>query len=242
MDKVQEAIKCAKCREVLSVPIILPCGHSICKKHTETDEEQILCEQCFIWHPNKGFFENKALQKIIASHIASMDLGNVHKEAKSSCEKLRDVLDQIDLVLKDPNFCIYEKISGLKNRIILKNEEFKIKLEEVTQKLLNYVEKYDDDCKHYLNTENYKKTSETILQMKKNGGKKLEQCLSTLNELKFNESEWKQIQTETEQKCNEFKQKLNEFKDVLLLHRLKQNESNIIIFENIQVNSIFERL
>lgn len=242
MDKISTSLKCVFCTEILLKPVTLPCGHSICQKHTETNNERITCAQCGSNHLNKGFCVSEALEKIIASQLASLDFGNVHKEARSSCAKLRDVLDRITLVLKDPNFYTHEEINELKNRIVLKNEEFKFKLEEATQKLLDSLEKYNDNCKQYLNSVDYEKNANIMLEARNEAEKELEERLLILNEIKLNESDWKQIQADTDQKCNDLKQKLNEFQQQLLLERLEENKRNINMFEKINVDSIFENL
>ena len=85
MDKVLEAIKCAKCCKILSNPVLLPCGESICKCHINDDKstQSVMCNECNVVHSNWSFPENKALSKMIAAQIGSLDFGQLTKKQRN---------------------------------------------------------------------------------------------------------------------------------------------------------------
>lgn len=239
MDKIANAIKCVNCKEVFSKPLILPCGHSICKKHTETEDEKIRCERCESNHLNKGFSVNEALEEIVASQIASMDFGNVHKEARQSCDQLCATLAQIDLILKDPDYYTHEMIDGLINRVHVKSEMLKVQLEEIIQEALHKLQEYKSKCKQYVKSSEYATRKEVLQQENVESQAELDKCSIYLNQLKFDEAEWKKIQMNSDQKCSDLVNKLACFKKLLLLSEFEKNEREVNFFENINLDSIF---
>jgi hypothetical protein len=118
MNMISNAIKCVVCKHVLTSPVLLPCGDSVCKKHTIDAKGPILCTTCDIEHqipPNGGFLANKGLAEIIAAQIGNIDFGIEHRQAKYSCQHFDELLAQIEDILKDPYNFTYEAIGCLKN-------------------------------------------------------------------------------------------------------------------------------
>lgn len=76
MDKVLNALKCVNCREILSNPVMIPCGHTICEKHTQINENKIVCLECGIQHE---IVLNKSVAEMINAQLAAFDFGDRHK-------------------------------------------------------------------------------------------------------------------------------------------------------------------
>jgi hypothetical protein len=144
MNKLSNAIKCVNCRQALNSPVLLPCGCSLCKKHTIDVKGPITCYSCEIDHPvppNGGFPHNKALDDIIDAQICNLDFGKEHQEAKHSCENLDELLSKIEELINDPSNFTYEAIGCLKSVVQLKGEEMKMKIDE---KMTNFISKLDE--------------------------------------------------------------------------------------------------
>ena len=153
MESILNAIKCAICHEILESPVFLPCSCNICKKHvSDHSMDLIRCEICGVEHriPTNGFHPNKSLQMIIKTEIANLDFGSVHKEAKKSCELIENALKEFELLIKDPFFYTYERISELKNTIQLKGEELKLIIDQEMKRLIDRLEEYERQSKEYL--------------------------------------------------------------------------------------------
>ena len=131
MDQVLNALKCVNCRDILSTPVILPCGHTICKYHTEVDDEQIICGECGSRHLNKGFIVVQAVSKMIEVQLNNFDFGEQHKDASKSCDDLKTHLDKNDTMLNDLEYFIHESIEELKNRVMLRREQLKFQIDEI---------------------------------------------------------------------------------------------------------------
>ena len=99
---------------------------------------------------------------IIESGIVNLDFGNVLKEAKKSCESFGDSLKEFEVLLKDPQFLTYEKISELKNKVQLKREELKLIIDQEAKKLIDKLEEYERQCKEYLSSNEFKEESKRL--------------------------------------------------------------------------------
>lgn len=152
MDKILSSIKCVNCQNVLSSPVLLPCGHSICHEHPNdafcTLTGSIMCHQCSTEHgiPENGFPPSIALATIIESKIASFDFGKVHADALESCENLELLLNNIEQTLNDPFNFSYEAIHFLKNVVQLRGEEERLEIEEKTSHLFAKLVDYELEC------------------------------------------------------------------------------------------------
>jgi hypothetical protein len=222
MNMISNAIKCVVCKHVLTSPVILPCGDSICKKHTIDAKGPLLCGKCDLEHPipsNGGFPPNNGLAEIIAAQIGNLDFGKEHRQAKHLCQHFDDLLTKIEEILQDPYNFTYEAIGCLKNAVQLKGEEMKLKIDEQMSTLISKLEKYSEECKENLSSSDYLTKLEKIREDKEDARSNLEKWMATLNELKINEKEWARIDSESEQAIQRFEADLDLFKRDLLLQR-----------------------
>lgn len=72
MNILDEIIKCKTCKRIFNKPVILPCGHSICKHHLDNIKankvKQVFCKSCDSFHdiPECGFVTNLTLESLLA--------------------------------------------------------------------------------------------------------------------------------------------------------------------------------
>lgn len=120
MEKFTNALKCRNCRCMLETAIVIPCGHSVCKKHEE-EREHIFCYKCDIEYevpmPTGGFPENKDLNKVINSKIyeklREIDFGPAIREIKECDKSEIRKCDEVKEILKNGmvnNNCEHEFI------------------------------------------------------------------------------------------------------------------------------------
>lgn len=185
MDNISNAIKCANCESTLSSPVILPCGHSVCKKHTCDDvNSSIRCGNCGEDHmiPAKSFPENKALAMLIEAKIEKLDFGNFYLSAKTSCRHLNDLHLEIEALLKDPSFFIHQQVSDLKNKIQTKSEELKLQIDKETDRFIENLTRYEADCKDYSTSSEYKDNATSLDMSLNESDSKLKHWNESLNE------------------------------------------------------------
>lgn len=218
MDKLSVSTKCVNCKNVLDSPVLLPCGDSICKKHTLNCHASILCFLCDIEHPipaNGGFTPIKALAGVIDSRVTILDFGKEHKQAKQSCENFDDLLTKIERFLEDPYNFTYEPIDYLKNMVQLKGEEMILEINEKMHGIQSKLDDYKKECQKGFGKKKYVVKAENWRLEKNEAHEDLKKWMTKLNEIKFNENEWKRIRREIEKAIEIFENKLTDFKNYL---------------------------
>jgi hypothetical protein len=222
MDKIKKAIECAICKNVMNSPVLWPCGHSICKRHTDEIidiDELITCNKCGRDHPKQDFLPNENLAIIIEAQIANLlDLGPKHKTAKDTCDKLDSVIGQIEQLLNCPYYFTHAEINELQRQAQLKREELKIRIDKEFDKFYNKLEEYKASCQSHLSTNEYKIEAKKISDEVRNDRAKLNEWFSVLNEIKMtNEPIWIRIKNESDNSVESLETKMEEFKKNELL-------------------------
>lgn len=239
MNTILNAIKCFNCHKILKSPILLPCGHSICKAHTEdVDEDQVECLKCGISHKNQKFVVVISLAEIIDSEIASFDFGPLHCDAKNSCENLCEVVHQIKQISKEPSYYAHLVIDELRNKVHLKSEELKLKIDENTKKLLDLLAEYQNSCELNTKEASFMATMDKLKNANDATENQLNGWLESLNQMKLDETKWRSIKEECDRKVQKAQNELETFKEVILMHRQDEIESVVDSFMDTDIESI----
>lgn len=234
MNRVSNAIKCVNCKCVLQTPVLLPCSHSICKKHTtDSSKGVIFCNKCGLEHSiprlsstnTEGFPLNEALAEIIESRILDPYFSKERRQTNESCEKLDEALTILEQMLKDPLYFTHEVIASLKDVIQLKGEEVKLKIDKKMANLLDKLEKCDQDCKNALKSSEYVRN---LAKIEQENVAILGKWLKTLDEINFNEFDGKRIKSESERVIESLESKLLQIKlDLLHLTQFDKFKADI---------------
>jgi hypothetical protein len=244
MNKLSNALKCVNCRKALETPVLLPCYHSICQKHsTGLNGLPIFCSKCENDKPipsNWSFPRNEALADIIEAQIGALNFGKEHNDATQSCHKLDELLTKIEHIIQDPANFTYEAINCLKNVVQLRGEEMKLKIDEQMNELILKLEECKEVCKKALNTCEHTVRSDKLESEKEAARRQLEKWTATLNEIKINEEEWKRIIGESKIALESFELKLVQFKIDLLPKQFDELRDEIKkIFGNFEIELEF---
>jgi hypothetical protein len=227
MNKISNAIKCVNCRNLLDSPIVLPCGCSVCKIHTMVDDNEIRCFKCEIEYPlsSSNFPPNSALIEIIEAKFDNLDFGHAHANAMQSCKRLDELLANIELILQDPFYFTYEAIEYLKNVAQLKVDEIKLlksdqaEFDENFGILISKLDEFKANCKSHLSSNEFLNKSMIFEIEKDEARKELNEWFDTLNELKVNEIEWRNIKSSSERTIERFNVELDRFKSESLFQK-----------------------
>ena len=124
-------ITCQLCTQKFELPVILPCGETLCKKHvhdrasilhsddTLFSQGKFICMFCNEEHkiPAKSFPANKAIEKLLEMNLDKLDLGKAHRNAKISYTNLNAKLDVFVHLQNDPVYFIADYFSELINKV-----------------------------------------------------------------------------------------------------------------------------
>ena len=166
---MEKIVTCNFCHSIFECPVILPCCEIICEKHIEQVKkssencEKMNCHFCNEEHniPRNGFPKEIRIAKLIEHKFHQMDLGKVHKKALDSCKELKETINKVKNLTKEPQNYIEVYFNKIINEIDLLREENKLKInqEERTLKIDQWHEKSFNEVQKYKN--------EYILKMKK---------------------------------------------------------------------------
>jgi hypothetical protein len=247
MNKISNAIKCVNCRNILVSPVLLPCGCSVCEKHTRNiTGSTMLCCACEIDHPmpSNGIFPpNTALVEIIDAQFGEMiDFGPEHAEAKEACTRLNELLVNIDDLLNDPNHFTYDAIEYLKSVAQLKVEETKLKMDKDLARLVVNLDEFKADCERTRKSRIYATRSERFGREKEAARLEREKWMVTLNELKVNEPEWKKIKNKCAKAIEHLEDELAKFKrECLFEKRFSVYRADVAkVFGSFEIDPMFK--
>lgn len=226
MDIIKAAIKCANCNKVLSIPVVLPCGHSICREHTKNIEnnKQLLCHKCGKTHKiskQQEFPVNEPLMDMINAQIESVNFGHVHQATRDSCSQLSEQLMLTETILNDCECFLHDWITDSKNRVYLKSEELKLEIDNVSQNLITRLENYEKECKENFKEPSFQSSARELDKLKEQTCAKLTKWNGYLNELAFDENKCMQTKSDCDNTKNEFSQKLDSFKHTIFLNKMR---------------------
>ena len=236
MKIVNDTITCISCKEKLKAPVILPCGHSICKHHVDEEEEKsnkrrkIQCKSCNKTHniPKNGFVPNKTLESLIEINIDQLDLG---KEYNSVLEKLNDfeeLLEQFNKAKNDPETRIHSVLSDLRNKVDLKREELKQDIDKKALEIIEKINEYEKECKESIKL--HSNLDSKICEWEN----ELKQSRLFLNTLERNTVKWNEISNKMTSNLKDLQSEFFKLNGNLFLNRL-----NDFIYSDLKLTNDF---
>lgn len=244
MDRILNALKCVNCREILSSPVILPCSHTICHSHTQVSDEHIICANCGSRHANNGFIVNQAVSDMISAQLNKLDFGHQHSETSKSCTDLKIQLDKNDAMLDNLDYFIHESIGELKNQVILRSEQLKVRIEMITREIIEDLDEYERRCKtHCGNTDS--KESLTLLnefrKQNEEAKKSWNEWSSSLNELKVDVDKWAEIKVKCDEALKNMCEKIKDFKKDLFLNEFDSQKFQVEFFKKANIDPVLKK-
>jgi hypothetical protein len=140
----QESPNCIQCKSTLETPVVLGCGHSLCKKYVSQIEKEHSCAECSLDNQltsNEDFLENTASNHRRDEKFSS----HQHQCALDSYQNLRKTFEELELLHSDPYFYIYKAIGELKFQADLIREEIKLKIDQNAQNRIDHLKEQEQD-------------------------------------------------------------------------------------------------
>ncbi len=143
---------CLLCKQILKEPVLLPCGESICRTHSE-DVCSKTCTFCIQEHslPEEGFASNKIVQKMLDLEVDRISLKSAsYDKCQKGLDELKKVYARVDSILQDPQNLIYEHFSEIKNTADLKKEKITLELNDWYEQIIKDINQAQDICEKEL--------------------------------------------------------------------------------------------
>jgi hypothetical protein len=234
MDELLDSLKCTQCHRFLTSPVLLPCGHSICKDHVQSSDHEYHCIACDVIHvvPDEGFIKNLALDCQLKANIQDVLVCPEHKSAFDSFKEFEAHLDEFKLIQKDPFFFLNKTIGELKMATDLLREEFKLKIDERADALIKALDNYEQECLKSLNS---KELSSPLSK----ADEQLDKWKASLAgfDMSNNKAKCIDIRTEIKTETKVLEAKLSEYKKSFFLDKLNTYELKVAGFKTIQLHS-----
>lgn len=238
MEIIHNSIKCSFCKQVLDTPVLLPCGESICKKHTSDDESEFYCASCCENHtkPAGGFYLNRAFKKIIETQIFEFNFGKEYNSTLESCKKLASVVNVIDTLKSNPFLHIQTVVAELKSKVNTKRQELKFDIDEQADAIVSELDDYEAACKSNISSIVDLKETDKFWESYKHFKVELDKWFKELDILSSNEKKWLSIKEKSEELLSFLVSKADFIKNELLINKLKQFELKQADFDETEIN------
>ena len=120
--EVISLFNCQLCHRVLTDPVILPCGETVCKAHSE-EIGQDTCKLCSATHsvPKEGFLANKMVRNQLELQLNKLNFNfSQFNDYKGIIEDLNK--QEVETMEQDPENYIYEYYNELIRQVDVRRE------------------------------------------------------------------------------------------------------------------------
>lgn len=146
-EKFQALFNCKYCFNQIKEPIILPCGVSVCKAHSE-DAIKPNCYFCNESHkrPEDGFMPNEVLIQMLDIEVNKLTFSPKFVKCQTEINRLQKDAEKLFAIQKDPVNYIYEYFEELKRQTDLRREQLKLEVDTFSDELITEINCIQDNC------------------------------------------------------------------------------------------------
>lgn len=241
MNQILEALKCVNCRNTLSQPVFLPCGHLICQIHTfSSNQEKTICFKCGARHPNSNFVIAEAVSNLIAAQLETINFGEKHTLSVKFCEKLGQQIDENNAILNEADLFIHESIGEIKRQLLLKSEQLKTLIDEINDEIVRDLDKFEQSCKNNFSSNEFTTRLDAFKEIIEVSKTKYDEWKSDLDRLSIDEAKWERIQNDSESTFKELRTSLERFKHEIFQGQLEKNKKKSCYYDEIGIFALLK--
>lgn len=231
MELIEETIKCSKCSNILKKPVVLPCGHSMCKIHEEEHQSLKLveCSLCYSSHeiPESGFIPNKSFEVLLEKNVEYVYLRKEHRAALSKFEQFADFYEHFKTLRNYPELDIHKTLGELRLHIESRRNELKSKIDSHAAEFAARLDDYEAECKARLDRIDLHAVDERLRAWEND----LRVWRSQLASFQRDASMWKRICHESSVRFDEMTAHFNAFKKDIYLNQLDEYKTKNLLFD-----------
>jgi hypothetical protein len=229
--KMENSAICMDCGLILDLPVALPCGNCVCKKHIKREYKIYNCAACKKIHvvPEEGFNVCKVLENLINTIIKQSKLRAEYEEALGCCKHLKNSIDSFYLLVNNPSTLVRDTLSEFKSKVNFLRENFKAMIDEKAEEIIEETNNYEQECVRESNRIKY--NDDDIRQI----SKELESWTATLSPLNSGQDDLNTIKVRSKIHLNDIEAMVNAFKSALFLRKLDDFKLKFNDFSNIDL-------
>jgi WD40 repeat protein len=209
---MEETFSCEVCKKYYELPVMLPCGNSICLEHV-LDGSVYKCKLCFEDHaiPENGLELNKSLQKVLNLNL---HLNQQQKEVREALRLFEQIIDEFYSATNDSQKYLFDYIVDLKDKIDVEREKL---MRDNKLDMLARINDYDEKCKR--NLINLKNVNESNKSKYENLIQDFVLYREDLRKPKLSNQRLKEISQQIYQKINEMRSLITQSKNEMSLSK-----------------------
>lgn len=196
MNKLISALQCKWCLSELTGPVILPCGNTICSKHTqELVEEKGKCLICGGSHhleEGKQFPENKMAIELLEAKINKLNFGPEYEDAVQAVSELETKFKEFSHAVNNPADYLSSYFDVYKLRVDLKREQLMQTIDGMCDEMIDEINKIHNECTNDVNSQSFS-AGYGLSHLGMIINAKMNEWKSVLDELVINQTMWRQI-------------------------------------------------
>ena len=208
-------LTCKYCNEIYKDPINLTCcGDNICKSHikkftSESSSNRFTCPFCHEENTSQHLRVNKLILNLIENNLHKFE---VDSKFKTIYENLKTKITNLENILKDPEYIIYEEIAELKRQVDLDREKSKMEIDSLADGFIQQLESYESRFKAEYKTNIHLEIYNDFVESSRKQLNEYEKCLNlfstTSEERNKKYLQIERITVDLQPKITQLKQKL----------------------------------
>jgi len=147
-EKLNQLFNCKCCSKLLHEPVLLPCGKTVCKIHTEeiAKKECIFCTKLH-QITEDGFPVNEFLENLLEMQLNKINFNFCHlTDCQVLLDDLNKKLSEVESIRNDKANFIYEYFSEITREVDLRRDTLICDIEEYSNEISENINKLRQDC------------------------------------------------------------------------------------------------
>jgi len=145
---LNQLFDCKFCSKLLHDPVLLPCGKTVCKIHTQevANNECIFCTK--LHHiPEDGLPVNEFVEKQLEMQLNRINFNFCHlTDCQILLEDLNQKINEVELIRNDKENFIYEYFSDITREVDLRRDTLIRDIEEYSNEIIEDINKLRQEC------------------------------------------------------------------------------------------------
>jgi len=147
-EKINQLFNCTFCSKLLHKPVLLPCGKTVCKIHTEeiANKKCIFCDKLH-QITGDGFPGNELIENLLEIQLNKINFNFCHlTDCKAALDDLNKKFDEKETIRKNKDNLIYEYFSEITREVDLRRDTLIRDIEEYSNEIIEDINKLRQEC------------------------------------------------------------------------------------------------